>query len=80
MKQVDQRWPGLPLWRPDWPLDEDMQQHLHAGMLVAEGPLALCPCLLREHWLSHAPAGPCSTAPSPLGGPVHPQNPATMAL
>lgn len=39
-------------WRPIWPLNEDMRQHLHAGMLVAEGPLALCPCSLRQHWLS----------------------------
>lgn len=51
----------------------------HANMLVAKGLLALCPSPLQEHWLNDALARPCSTAPV-LGGPVHPQNPATVAL
>lgn len=39
-----------------WPLGE----HMHGGA-VAEGPLALCPRPIQEHWLSQT-----------LGWPVHP--------
>lgn len=69
----------MPHWIPTCPRMRTCSGS-YTGLLVAEGPLAMCLCSLQEHPLSHVLAGLCSMAPLPWGGALHLQNPATVAL
>lgn len=69
-----------PCWSPTWPLDEDRQQLLHTqSCLWPRGLLPCVPTHSRSTSSTMPWQGPVPLPPCPWG-PVHPQNPATVAL